>query len=167
VFYLIGQAPSKLTGESDGAPFSGNSGRRLARALEIDHEALLERFEARNLIDFYPGRSEYGGDRFPIEAASLEANTLRDSTFCPGDVVLLAGRNVARAFGYRDADFLEWYVEFAGKRPLGGRDRRVVLYAVVPHPSGLNIFYTRPENVERLRAFFRPLLEGTSVWIPR
>lgn len=58
--------------------------------------------------------------------------------------VVLCGKRVAKAFGYRDYEF--W-------RPgvLESRQR----YVVIPHPSGLNRLYNDRENRARTRAVMR------------
>jgi len=63
--------------------------------------------------------------------------------------VVLVGAAVARAFGARVGE-LAW-----GHDPV----LRAEL-ALLPHPSGVNLWWNLPTNVERARAFLRKLSGG-------
>lgn len=134
---LIGQAPSRRARD-----FQGKSGARLAALAGIPHDQLARRFRVRNLLAQYPGRASGKGDNFPLAQARAAAKqvTLRGS-------VVLVGANVARAFGIRSKPFTWSRVGSA----------RV---AVIPHPSGLNLFWNRPVNVRRAARFLRSLLNA-------
>lgn len=62
-----------------------------------------------------------------------------------GRLVVLAGKNVARAFGVR-AEYHEWLVS-PGCRAV-----------VVPHPSGVNRWWNSADNREASRVFWTDLL---------
>ena len=64
-----------------------------------------------------------------------------------GRRVVLLGSGVARAFGLRCAP-LVWCV-------LGPAE-----FAVLPHPSGVNLWWNKEENRRSARAFFSDLLIG-------
>jgi uracil-DNA glycosylase len=136
---LIGQAPSRIT---DGKlPFSGRSGLFLARLLGIEHEQLSELFELRNLIARWPGK-DGKGDLFPLAVARLEA----DAVPIAGRTVVLAGTQVATAFGVAKLDRLVWH------RLRGAK------IGIIPHPSGLNRWWNEPENRDAARRFLRSCL---------
>ena len=126
---LVGQAPSKLT-EGLGA-FRGRSGRFLAGMLGTTLEGFLASVEAVNLLDRWPGKAGKG-DRFPAKLAGKKARLLP----VVGRTVVLAGLNVAKAFGHVGRRFLEVWRS-------GG-----ATFALVPHPSGVNRWWNDPANKE-------------------
>lgn len=143
---LIGQAPSAAT---DGMPpFSGRSGERLAGLAGLrDAAALREAFEVRNLFDKFPGKAAKG-DRFPLGAAREEAARLRGRIAGGGfraDRALLVGVGVARAFGVDPEPLLTWRTD----------PRLPVPFAVLPHPSGVNLWWNLPRHVLAASRFLR------------
>lgn len=98
---LVGQAPSRDT--CGGPPFSGRSGRRLADLAGVEHSRLGEVFALVNLLDRWPGKNGRG-DAFPMSEARAAAARLDLSKH---DVVVLVGRNVARACGLKDAGYFK------------------------------------------------------------
>lgn len=139
---LIGQAPSR---DSDPArPFSGRSGRFLERLAGLPEGGLAVAFELANLVDRWPGASPRGkGDRFPKNLARLAA----DRFDLRGRTVVFAGLAVARAFGF-------------AKPPVGFAPHRGGLCVVIPHPSGVNLWWNDPTNralaADVLRSLVRP-----------
>jgi len=139
---LVGQAPGRSSGER---AFDGRSGDRLAAYLGLgDREALLETVECLNLLRRYPGSAGPKGDAWPRHAGRRAARRLLGRL--RGHRVLLAGKNVARAFGV-SADYLVWT-----SHPEGFR------CAVIPHPSGINHWWNTEENRRRFRRWGRRVL---------
>lgn len=133
--WLYGQAPSRRAGSE--RAFDGASGRKLAELTGLSHDEFLERFETRNLLNGYPGRSDTGGDLFTLALAS-EAATKATHDWADGDVVVLAGRHVARAFGVYDLPYFQVAHVWGG-----------VSLVVIPHPSSINRLWNDPETSER------------------
>ena len=71
-----------------------------------------------------------------------------------GRRVLLLGSNVAGAFGFFDRPALRWqtFYHFDGET-----HRRVGPTALLPHPSGVNLWWNDPENRGRAARFMRAL----------
>lgn len=135
---LVGQAPART---SSAIAFGGDSGARLARLLGMSLADLLRAVDTTNLLPRWPGRSASGkGDSFPLAEARRAAAELAAKED-PSRAFLLAGTNVARAFGVSRLGFLRWGL-------LGGR--RV---AVIPHPSGVSRWWNDARNRARARAF--------------
>lgn len=138
---IVGQAPSR---DTDGqAPFTGRSGARLADLLGIPHPALPRYVDLVNLIDRWPGKRGKG-DRFPIGEARAAAAMLLSVT--PHDRIVVCGGRVAEALGL-PVDI----------RPLETHTRGPRLFLMLPHPSGVNLWWNDPDHVaaatERLRKF--------------
>lgn len=142
---LIGQAPAQhATGNG---PLSGRCGEALAALCELDLVQFLADFDRVNLLGRFPGKSGKG-DRFPIEVARRRAiDLLMSGTLFDRRVVLLGG-NVAKAFG----------VDYP--RPFEWQSRRALVYAVAPHPSGINLWWNDPANRAAARVFWRELASG-------
>jgi len=140
---LVGQAPSSDT--NGRAPFSGRSGRRLAELMGMTHEEFLDRVPATNVLPCYPGKSRGAkGDAFPMNQAVASARTME---FGDAKLVVLVGKNVARAFGRKDHDYFEEF-ELRGRRAV-----------IIPHPSGVNRWWNEPVNVETARLFMTEVTE--------
>lgn len=99
---------------------------------------LGEHFELRNLLD-RPMRRIDGskGCEWPIEEAEEAGSRITHAMDKDARVVLL-GRRVAGAFGWKKPEFWGWHpgLKFAS----GGR------WAMIPHPSGIVRLYNEPEN---------------------
>lgn len=139
---LVGQAPARNSGER---AFDGRSGDRLATYMGLDdrHE-LLARFECLNLLGRYPGSAGPKGDVFPRARARGAARRLLGRL--EGRSVLLAGKNVAHAFGVR-SEYLVW-----GDHPGG------FVCAAIPHPSGVNHWWNDEANRRRFRRWAGAML---------
>lgn len=141
---LLGQAPAR---SGDGRPFTGPSGQRIQQMMGLpDYEMLAEVFELRNLVGSVQLKNEHGkGDAFPKQIA--RTNWFRMSRCLEMDFVLLcAGREVAKIVGVGNMPFL--HLATKGLGPAIGK------VAVVPHPSGISLWWNDPENVARARIFF-------------
>jgi uracil-DNA glycosylase len=138
---IIGQAPGARNGKR--RAFEGRSGDRLAEAAGLrGHAELRRRADVTNLLRRFPGKSgRIKGDAFPMRRARRAARIRKLE-----GVVLLIGRGVARAFDV-DAPFLRW---------VRRGDARI---AVVPHPSGVNLWWNSAENRRRARRFLRRLFD--------
>ena len=128
---LIGQAQSR--GNDYQPAFSGPCGVRLAKLLDLEHGDLLERVFARNVLDRWPGKNGKG-DAFPMDEARRAVLRMR----IRGRPVVLVGKTTAAAFDVR-REFFEWFA-LRGKRAV-----------VIPHPSGVNLWYNDGANRERIR----------------
>lgn len=66
-----------------------------------------------------------------------------------GRRVVLLGRSVVAAFGFRFGEWMAW-----GSAPAGGGE---VWWSALPHPSGVSRWWNDRGNVERARGFMRAL----------
>lgn len=143
---IVGQAPSRQ--HDFQPPFSGRSGKRLANLAGI--EDIHDAFDTINIFPSYPGdvadRSNGKGDPFPLQEARRRAESLRETL--KGRVVILAGKNVARAFGKR----------FDLGPLVAERDEDGTTWVLIPHPSGINLQWNNPIFVENVRRFLRALV---------
>jgi uracil-DNA glycosylase len=148
---LVGEAPSR---DTEGLPpFSGRSGARLAELLGEDP---AEAFALENLLRRWPGPAGSGkGSAFPLGPARKGARRLLRAY--RGRRFILAGWRVASAFGVRPCGHwpreLEWCGDWA--HSLDGSGAGAGSFAVLPHPSGVNLWWNDPANVERARRFLR------------
>ena len=128
---IVGEAPARGTSKPFGSCGSAYRLQKLTGVEDLDSVFVL-----RNLFDLPVGK-------WP----RAEARKLASSKVIPTPVVLLAGRNVARAFGVpRDVPFFE---------PVLTRGQ---LTYVIPHPSGRSHWWNVPEHVEQAREFFQHLM---------
>lgn len=141
---ILGQAPGRrLAPALD--PEATRTGAWLARMCALEPDAFRSTFELGNVLDYYPGTLGSTGDRFPLRAAKEAAAGLDLARY--DRVVALGG--VAVALGMRGA--IEW---------LAWREHRGTLVGPLPHPSGLNRWYTVRQNLDAARAF---MLEVTAL----
>lgn len=132
---LIGQSPSR-SGRLE--PLSSEPlATRLAHMAGLSKSQYLRVFERMNVLDKWSGKR---GNAFPIAAARKAA--LDILPHFGGRRVVFLGMNVARAF-YFQAEFLEWKIE------------GYYVAAILPHPSGLNIWYNTLENVAAAKRFLQ------------
>lgn len=133
---LVGQAPM----EDPSGLISGRSVEKLALLCGIAAASLGDHFEVRSCVE------NFNDGKFDMRAAKKRVNEV----LVPGlanRMVLLLGKKVARAFGYTDP------VPF-----LIADDKRGFKFAYLPHPSPINLYWNKPENVEQAKAFFSGLL---------
>lgn len=135
---LIGEAPGLL---NDHGPLEGAVGRRLAEYASLTMSEYLERTERHNLFDSPI-------EKWPREEAALHAGVVWSSLV--GRRTILLGQRVADAFGIRWRE-LSW----------AQLDDRGTEVALIPHPSGRNIWWNEAGNRAEARRFLREAF-GTS-----
>jgi len=132
---LVGEAPGPHTHADMPLypfPMQSAAGRLLAMLRELGWTRgdYLRTFARANLLGYYPGAS------FPVGRARPEAPLLAQR-LAPRPLILL-GRGVAMAFRFPTDEVLCWqdYV----------LEHTLVRAAIVPHPSGRNLWYNDPAN---------------------
>lgn len=145
---IIGQAPAR--GNDDKPAFAGESGKRLAilACVGVTGDVLPRYFELRNLISKYPGKVGTGkGDKFDLAAAKIQAGLMwKEFEEMPPRYILLMGKSVARAFGYRTMPYLT---------PTQWKHHKFVIF---PHPSGVNLWYNDNNNWREATEFLRMVI---------
>lgn len=140
---FVGEAPSRSTARHGGHPLVGETGRRLAEWSGMSMAEFHRRTVCVNVFRTLP-------DRWSAPRATELATALwhRPDVQAAPAVVLLGAR-VAKAFGF-------------------GRAEPFVLYqtggpgvAVLPHPSGQNLYWNDQANRDRASAFLRGLFGVT------
>lgn len=132
---LVGQAPS-MSGDPR-RPLEGASGRKMASLLGMTFDEYLRNTHRVNIFKNHQGRLAKG-DKFPLDRAKKK--TMRLQVPAGAAVVLLLGKNVAAAFGIRNAQFFD-------QRYMWPRNSsRIIEVRVVPHPSGVSRWWNEPEN---------------------
>lgn len=113
---------------------------------ELSEADYARAFERVNLIDRWSGKNGKG-DAFPISAARLKAAKVL-AAVRSGTRIVVLGRAVARAFdvGLEQAPLMRW-------TKING-----VEIAVLPHPSGVNLWYNDARNRVCARRFMRSIL---------
>lgn len=145
---IVGPAPSASSDPT--SPWDAASGRRLAALMGMSLEEFLGTFDRACLFDKFPGRlANSSGDAFPIQEATINAfKLMRNNPFDNYKAIILMGKNVARAFNWQNAEFLEW-------------DRTSRPFKVVfPHPSGLNRWWNDKRNRKAAKEFLTELYEA-------
>lgn len=155
---LIGQAPGPNTDpELPLFPVpSRSAGGRLQHLMGLTRGEYLKSFDRINLLPFFPGKHKRD-DKFPMSPAKLSARAIRP--LLANRMVILVGRNVANAFGLQAEwhDWVEWPVR---RRCIVSRDTGCCRIAVVPHPSGRNLWYNNEENRASAEAFWAEFLKN-------
>lgn len=136
--FAIGEAPSRRN--PDGVPL-GSYRRRIGDATVYQHVVELH---GVNLFAM-PQPAEGKGSKFPLASARERAQDLLPKLrrLRAYDAIWLAGKRVAAAFGLRGVDYFV---------PVRLDGVRVVVY-VVPHPSGVNHFWTDRRKLGAWRQF--------------
>ena len=143
---FIGQAPG--TRKADSAELAVLIGRTVAKRSGMEPSALESGFEAMNILDAHPGKNGKG-DAFPVKkgdgAAVVKERTKEDQ------LLLMMGRAVARACGAKmDRPYFEVF-SWEGRKA-----------AIIPHPSGINLWWNDGGNKAIARDFMLGLV-GTVV----
>lgn len=127
---IIGEAPS--LGHPD-TPLEGSVGKRLAEYAGLTWREYLDRTERRNIFPTHV-------DPWPRDVAKARAEEVFPSLI--GRRTILLGQRVADAFNFH-WPLLNWI-------SVGG-----VTVAVVPHPSGRNLWWNDAVNRSQARRFLR------------
>lgn len=143
---FVGQAPGRGGDPARPLGSASASGRRFLRLAGLTEEQLYDRARVVNLVDYWPGKKGKG-DAVPmvVDLVVITAIAESDKTVFVGRAVCdrLLGSAVSRRM-----DFFRWYSAFGG----------LSLFAVMPHPSGVNYWWNDPENEGRARRFLRRTL---------
>lgn len=149
---LIGQAPGPRTDPElplFPVPKTSASGR-LQAMMGLTRGEYLKSFDRMNLLPYFPGKHKRD-DKFPMTPAKLAAQVIKP--LLAGRTVILVGRNVADAFQF-DTEFFDWVEWPVRRRCVVSRDNGIARVAVVPHPSGRNHWYNKPEHRELASGFW-------------
>jgi uracil-DNA glycosylase len=142
---IIGQAPSRNR-EAE-PPLSGRSGSRLAKLAGVSLGEFLALTDRVNLVEWFPGSAGRKGDRFPVKEAEERSHAILP--MCSGHRVILLGANVSRTFRFGTPPPFKWALS---KTPVYAE------WTLCPHPSGVNLWWNDPANVESARRFWTDLL---------
>lgn len=142
---LIGQAPCRKGDPSK--PLTGSSGLKLAQLAGVEFPGEYARlFERVNVLREYRGPAAGGkGDAFPLSEARAAAKALMPEL--RGRVVVVLGRNVARAFELHGLGWTTWW-------PACG-----VVWGVIPHPSPLVRWWNDSGNRAQAASFMMQAAE--------
>lgn len=135
---LVGESPSWSAPRAK--PWVGHSGHRLARMVGVTLEQLLLLVEARNVLD-EPLPNSRGW-------RAMRAGAIALAPLLAYRPVILAGSDVARAFGVAVHPRLEWRTDDPSR--VGWH-----AYAVIPHPSGRSREMNDPGVRSAVAAFVR------------
>ena len=137
---VIGQGPSKTTVAQP--PWTGPSAKRLCRLLDVSMEDFHRRCEVMNVREEYLEKAtDAKGDLFKIAFGEAAQRMTVAAATCSH--VLICGLQTARACGFRRPDTFQW---------MPWQDKRL---AIIPHPSGINLFWNKIENVKLAERFLR------------
>jgi hypothetical protein len=137
--YVLGEAP----GPSEGEPMAGIV-TFISSLSGTSEDKLRELFKWENLLGQWPGYGPSGGSDFPMEEARRRAAVMLSDPAHPNFIFL--GRRVAKAFSWQG----DWFV--------WGDDR-----VVCPHPSRLNRWWNKSENVAEARIFWRRMITSADL----
>lgn len=147
---IVGMSPGARTpiGRPALDPHGRGSGRRLVILSGIPIREFVTVFRRVNLLtDRAVGVARVGrGDRLVADIARSRAREIADAA--RGRSLLLAGQQVARAFGHSGR--LYRFEAVMGVRA-----------ATIPHPSGLNRYWNDPRNRNRFSTFMSVVAEET------
>lgn len=136
---LIGQAPNRI-GRADRPLLGGRSGEFLQGLAGMTIWQYARAFERRNLLAEFPGSAAHG-DAFPRAEARDAADAMVASLI--GRRAIMVGRSVAWAFRAANIEFYRW-----------SSDVRGFDFAVIPHPSGINMHWNKPGAKAEAIGFF-------------
>lgn len=128
---------------------TGAVGTKLGALLGLERSDFLRKFPLRFNLNARFGGKKGKGDAFDrAEGKASAERLLADASI---QAFVLVGAEVARAFGVKlRADPLQWEVRGEG---LGRR-----YFLVIPHPSGVNLWWNDLRNRERATAAVRIFL---------
>lgn len=122
-----------------------SAGGRLQKLMGVTRGTYLRVFDRVNLLQQFPGKHKRD-DKFPMAQARIAAGAMWP--MLRGREVVLVGRNVACAFDLSSIAFHNWM-------EIEEDDIRI---AVVPHPSGRNLWYNSELNKREAQAFWAEYL---------
>lgn len=158
---ILGQAPART---GNGLPFTGSSGSRLCRLLDLsNYEALDRRFDLMNLLPAPVARRASGrGDSFDRVKAEQQAKTLVRQWAADEElhVVIACGHEVFRSLTDKPGTF------FKGKVIGTSKARRVDIWCF-PHPSGASSFWNDQRNTLQAKVFLHGLLKRYGIDMAR
>lgn len=147
---LLGQAPAR---SGDGRPFTGRSGERLLRLLDLQNYDQLEQvFHLDNVIHHKQDRLDGKGDTFPMTLAKQNAR-IRVLTYQVAGYhdVICCGKKVWEALGLKPGHF------FNGAATGGLR------FWLFPHPSGVSTFWNDEKNRVEAANFLKLRLSASGI----
>lgn len=155
---IVGQSPAR---SGDGRPFTGASGMRLCRLLGIeeDYRALTALVDLTNIFGDIPAkRPGIKGDVFDSDAARFIARNMLTTELNRGrEHFVLCGKKVATAFGVGSMDTLTSGVYV---RPKSLGTHHLVSLHILPHPSGINLFWNDRDNISKASAFLKGIVSS-------
>jgi hypothetical protein len=142
---LVGQAPAR---SGDGRPFTGASGRRLCSLLDVeDYDDLVHLLDLTNLITRVMPKQGRKGDSFDKALGRRSATRIQTKAIEGGRTdIIAAGLAVSMCFGVRNPAFLTTY------------QSGVLRIHVLPHPSGINLFWNDQTNVRAASRFLKAIV---------
>ena len=142
---IVGQAPSST---DPGPGISRRAARMVGTLAGVGEEEVLA-LPRVNLLPGFPGKAGKG-DAFPLASARSSARRLVEEHRGGGVLLLLQGLNVARAFDARPDLFRL-------------QSLRGTPALVLPHPSGVNLWWNDPDNAARAGRVWRAVLRDVQV----
>lgn len=145
---IIGQAPGP-NADPDQRPFEGTN-QTARRFLDLtgyaSYEALRRDVFVFNLIHEYPG-SNGNGDAFLREHAKARASALHHELCWGFNHVLMMGRHVGDAFGFKD---LNWLIPI----DVEAADWHATWH-LIPHPSPVSRYWNDERQAQAARDYVR------------
>jgi hypothetical protein len=138
---LIGQAPGQHGDPGD--PLGGKLGHKIAKLAGIEYEQYLERTDRMNLFDEWTGK-DGKGDAWDARQAKQRADDL--IPYVEGRKVLFIGKQVAKAFGFKDLPWMKWT-----------EAERISEVAVIPHLSGIVTWWNELDNRKAAGVFLKEM----------
>jgi hypothetical protein len=145
VIVFVGEAPGGTLPVEAGACW-----RRLAAVVGTTPAVLWQRAVLVNTLKRRPERDGHG-DAFPLKAARRAAVRLAGSALLTeARMIVLVGRRVSRAFGVaRQGYFVPFCLDAV---------HPAAASVVIPHPSGVNLWYNDPQHRRLARRELRQIL---------
>lgn len=148
---IIGQAPARGSTLRDEhgvlVPFQGMSGRRLRSLAGVDD--LTEHFVLWNMFENPADTRPQKGDGFDMATArNIAKGMMLDIQRMHPPVILLMGRNVEQAFGFRRQPWLK------------PRRWKGLLFICFPHPSGINTWWNDRNNREAAKQLLQDMVRA-------
>lgn len=148
---IIGQAPARGSKVRDRhgilVPFQGPSGGRLRLLAGVEN--LEDHFLMWNLLDAPAIKTIGKGDDFDMGfARGRAARDLTRIKQMQPPMILLMGRKVEKAFGFKPKPFLTV------------RKWQGLKWVVFPHPSGVSHWWNDRDNRIRAERFLKELIHG-------